>query len=83
MFRLILSDSRHTHTTLLSTWGPSYQNTTVVIKETLACLAAYIENIRHFVSLVTMGKGPMRMRGLREPACGRRAARCGQTTGNI
>ena len=22
MFRLILSDSRHTHTTLLSTWGP-------------------------------------------------------------
>ena len=76
MFRLILSDSRHTHTTLLSTRGPLY-HITVVIKKTFACLAACIENIRHFVSLVAKGKGPSRMRGLREPVCSRRAARCG------
>ena len=49
----------------------------MVIKKTFACLAACIENIRHFVSLVARGKGPSRMRGLREPVCSRRAARCG------
>ena len=41
----------------------------MVIKKTFACLAACIENIRHFVSLVAKGKGLSRMRGLREPVC--------------
>ena len=67
-----------THIQLYCQHGDPSTKTTLVIKKTLACLAvACILNIRHFVSLVAKGKGPSRMRGLREPVCSRRAARCG------
>ena len=77
IFRLILSDSRHTHIQLYCQQGDPSTKTTVDIKKTFACPAACIENIRHFVSLVANGKGPLHMRGLHEPVCSRRAARCG------